>query len=89
MEGFVFKSYFFCFKLPPPSFCLGIRQLRVIVYLYSVIVNFLNQGFCRDEKPYAKTLIRILKNPIFVNSEKLQTALISKRPIGIASKFAQ
>ena len=47
-------------------------------------MNFLGLSFYRDEKPYEKTLTQNLKNLIFVNSEKIQTALISKPTNGIA-----
>ena len=51
-------------------------------------MNFLGLGFYRDKKPYEKTLTQNFKNLIFVNSEKIQTALISKPSIGIAFGLA-
>ena len=51
-------------------------------------MNFLGLSFYRDEKPYEKTLTQNLKNLIFVNSKKIQTARISKPSIGIAFGLA-
>ena len=51
-------------------------------------MNFLGLGFYRDEKPYEKTLTQNFKILIFVNSKKIQTALISKPSIGIAFNLA-
>jgi len=51
-------------------------------------MNFLGLDFYRDKKPYEKTLTQNLKNLIFVNSKKIQTALISKPTNGIAFDLA-
>ena len=52
-------------------------------------MDFHELAICRDEKPYEKTLFKFVKNPSFVNSEKIQTSLISQPLVGIGFNFAQ